>query len=89
TREQLAVILANYARSAQIPLGAGGASTFTDGAQISPWAREAVRLLAEANIIKGTGNGSFSPGKAATRAEVAALLSRFEKNIIGQQQTSR
>jgi hypothetical protein len=81
TREQMAVILANYVRSAGISLNTGAAVVFADDAQISPWARSAVDLLASAGILKGMEDGSFAPNRTATRAEIAAILSRLARSL--------
>ena len=48
--------------------------TFTDEADISPWALEAVRALAAAGVINGYEDGSLRPKEPITRAEVAVIL---------------
>ncbi|HHV99428.1 MAG TPA: hypothetical protein GXX36_07620 [Clostridiaceae bacterium] len=49
---------------------------FTDEAEISGYAKEAVVAIQKAGIIKGTGDGSFAPKKNVTRAEAAVIIYR-------------
>jgi hypothetical protein len=81
TREQMAAILVNYVRHMNITLGSGAGAVFADEADISPWARDAVSLLAEAGVVKGVGDGRFAPDQYATRAEIAAILSRITRGV--------
>lgn len=48
--------------------------TFFDDAEIDDYAKDAVYSLYKAGIINGFDNGSFGPGKYATRAEAAKML---------------
>lgn len=70
TREQIAAMIA---RVTDIPAAQEPAS-FVDSDDISPWAQESVAAMTEQGIIKGYTDGSFKPGKAATRAEAAAMI---------------
>lgn len=70
TREQIAAMIT---RIADIP-APEEPSSFVDSDDISPWARESVAAMTEQGIIKGYTDGSFKPGKAATRAEAAAMI---------------
>jgi hypothetical protein len=81
TREQLAAILVNYVRHMNITLNLGAGVVFTDEADISPWAKAAVSLLAEAGVVKGMEDGRFAPDQYATRAEIAAILSRLTRGV--------
>lgn len=78
TREQLAAILYRYACfkgydvSAKAPL-----DRFTDGRQTSPYALETVQWAVAAGLLTGKGNGLLAPQATATRAEAAAILTRF------------
>lgn len=47
---------------------------FTDDADISGWAREAVYTLRAQGIVSGTSNGVFAPKAFLTRAEAAQML---------------
>lgn len=77
TREEMSVLLSRYAEFAGITLKEGETVIFTDSDEISDYAEEAVAAMAGAGLIEGTGDGTFAPQKTATRAEVAALLTRF------------
>jgi len=77
TREQMAVILSNYARVMGYELPSTRAGSFNDETQMSTWALQSVNALFEAGIIIGRGEGNFVPQGNATRAEVAALLHNF------------
>ena len=78
TREQLAAILFRYAKYkgydvwyAQAELGG-----FTDATSVSGYAAEAMEWAVGEGLITGA-NEALMPGGSATRAQVAAILSRF------------
>ncbi len=78
TREQMAVIMANYAKKLGYDLPAAhDAVTFADNAQISGWAAKEVKAMQQAGIMAGKGGNRFDPKGTATRAEVATVLRRF------------
>ncbi len=77
TREQLAVMLWRYAGS---PASSYGLDSFSDAAQISGWALEAMRWANENGIVNGYGDGTLNPAGNATRAEAAQMLKRFLEN---------
>jgi hypothetical protein len=78
SRQDLAVILTNYARYTGKPLSAKRAySGFADAAAIAGYARAAVEAVCRAGIIGGKPGGLFDPEGGATRAETAAILRRF------------
>lgn len=78
TREQFAVMLYNYAKQTSnveafdVDATLAGVS---DGASVSEWAREAV-AWAVSNKIMGV-NSPVNPAADITRAEAAAMLTRF------------
>lgn len=74
TRQDMAVMLMNAACIAKGMQSEGGNVSFTDGAEISDYARNAVNTLTKAGIINGTGDGSFAPKAYATRAQAAKLV---------------
>ena len=76
TREQIAVLLHRYASIFGIPMQQG-LPNFTDNEYISPWAISAVGSVQSMGLISGRPDGSFDPQATATRAEVAAIFSRF------------
>ena len=85
-REQMAVIMANYAKKLGYDLPKTlQAVTFADNAQISSWAKDAVKSMQQAGILAGKANNRFDPKGTATRAEVATVLRRFVKIVIDPQ----
>ncbi|NCE82473.1 hypothetical protein D1156_16135, partial [Neglecta sp. X58] len=86
TREQMAVIMANYAKKLGYDLPAAhDAVTFADNAQISGWAAKEVKAMQQAGILAGKGGNRFDPKGTATRAEVATVLRRFVEIVIDPQ----
>jgi len=83
TREQLAVMLYNYAKL----LGKGFTGLwsfqldFPDAGDVSDWATEAISWMVMNGIINGTtdaeGNTILAPQGDATRAQLAAMVHRF------------
>lgn len=85
-REQMAVIMANYAKKLGYDLPKTlQAVTFADNAQISSWAKNAVRIMQQAGILSGKNGNKFDPKGTATRAEVATVLRRFVEIVIDPQ----
>lgn len=76
TREQLAVMLWNFAGS---PASTGGLE-FTDADAISDYALEALRWAVENGIMSGYVNGQLAPQGLATRAEAAQILKNLQKS---------
>ena len=86
TREQMAVILKNYAAKLGYTIPKTlKAVTFADNAKISSQAKEAVKSMQQAGILAGKTNNRFDPKGTATRAEVATVLRRFVEIIIDSQ----
>ena len=79
TREQLAVMLYQYAWNAGYDLTGGGMALreFDDYDQISPWALEALDWAVNAGILSGTGDSTLAPQGQATRAQAAVMLTRL------------
>ena len=75
TREQMAVMLCNYARSVgfALPQTVSGVS-FSDASSISSWAADYVATAAGAGIINGFDTGDFRPQGVATRAQAATVI---------------
>ena len=85
-REQMAVIMANYAKKLGYDLPKTlQAVTFADNAQISSWAKNAVRAMQQAGILAGKNGNKFDSKGTATRAEVATILRRFVEIVIDPQ----
>ena len=79
TREQLAVMLYRYEQRS------GGGFTgdwmfqldYSDAANVSDWAYEAMCWRSMNGIVEGKGTGILDPKGNATRAEAAAMLLRY------------
>ncbi|USF27886.1 hypothetical protein N510_002843 [Firmicutes bacterium ASF500] len=74
TREQLVSMLHRYAGS---PAADGEALPFKDAQTVSGYAQESMRWAVENGILHGYEDGLLAPGGGATRAEVAAILTRY------------
>ena len=78
TREQLATFLFRYAQVCGVEcLANGDLSAYTDRGAISSYALDAITWAVGTGIINGTSKTTLSPQAYATRAEIAALLTRF------------
>ncbi|WP_352399354.1 S-layer homology domain-containing protein [Anaerotignum sp.] len=83
TREQMAVIMSNYAKTIGYTLPKVHIENiFTDNAKISTYAKEAVKQTQMAGVISGKNGNLFDPQGTATRAEVSAVLRRFVELAI-------
>ena len=83
TRQEMAVIMANYAKALgyNVPK-TREAVTFADNANIASWAKDAVKTMQMAGIINGKDSNKFDPTGTATRAEAAAVLHRYVELAI-------
>ena len=83
TREQLAVMLYNYAQyiGADTSARADLEADFTDGGSTHSWAKEALSWANAMGLLKGFGNGEIAPTGSATRAQVAAVIYRFCETV--------
>ena len=83
SREQMAVIMANYAKAMGYTVPkTREAVTFADNGSIGSWAKDAVKAMQMAGIINGKDGNRFDPQGTATRAEVAAVLHRYVELVI-------
>lgn len=83
TREELAVIIANYAKYAGIDMTSDNANVKAFGEnESSVWAKEAVNSVQSAGIMEGTTNNKFEPERSATRAEVSFVIKRVIDKIL-------
>lgn len=81
TREQLAVILHNYAVSKGIDTeSTADLGGFVDSTTIHDWALDAMMWANGEGLINGVGNSKLSPLGSAERCQVAAILQRFILN---------
>jgi hypothetical protein len=77
TREQMAVILMNYAKFKGIDVSArANISSFNDHTSVSQWAVDAISWANAKGLIQGS-NNSLMPSGNAERCQVAAILQRF------------
>jgi hypothetical protein len=82
TREQLALILYNYAVLKGYDVSArADLSAFGDNDQISSYAVTAIQWANAAGLISGMDNGTLAPAATATRAQVATILMGFCENV--------
>ncbi len=82
TREQMAVIMYNYASFKGMDVKTGvSQSAFTDAAKVSSWAKEAVDWASSAGLIQGDSSKAFNPQQTATRAQVSVILQRFAEKV--------
>lgn len=80
TRQEMAQIAAKVLkRSPDYSLRDPSAAlaTFSDREIIAPYAREAVAMLTEAQVIAGLSPSVFGPHEAANRAQAAVIISRL------------
>ena len=85
TREQLAVLLYNYAKYKGYDVSIGEDTnilSYKDALDISDYAYPALQWACGVGIMNGD-SGYLSPNGPATRAQVAAMLVRFVENVAG------
>lgn len=82
TREQLAAILYRYAQYRKLDTDVSAKlNSFTDADSVSAYASEALGWAVSEGLINGA-SGKLMPKGDATRAQVAAILHRFVKNVL-------
>ncbi len=83
TREQMAVILYNYATYKGYDTTQGGMAVreFSDAEKISTWAESAMNWAVHSKLLSGKGNGLLDPTGTASRSEVAQILKNFGETI--------
>lgn len=80
TREQIAVILYQYAHAMGLDIAIRARlDEYRDGGTTSDWAEEAMSWAVGAGLFSGNGDGTLNPGGSAARAEVAAIM----RQLIG------
>lgn len=83
TREEIALILQNYAKATGYTLPVTReAITYADASSIGSAYKDAVKAMQQAGIMIGDSNNRFNPKAGATRAEVSAMLHRYIKLTI-------
>lgn len=82
-RQQLATFICAYARYKGEDIEATAAladlSVFTDAAEISSWALDAVTWAVARGLLSGTTETTLSPDLVATRSQVAQIVMKFSE----------
>ena len=82
TREQMALILANYADFKGYDVSdESDLSAFADKDMISIWAVDALSWATGQGLIIGMGDGILAPQGGAERSQVAIIFMRFIENV--------
>jgi hypothetical protein len=83
TREEIAVIFANYAKATGYTLPVTRTvATYADASGIGSTYKIAVTAMQQAGIMMGGSGNKFNPKASATRAEVSSMLHRYIKLTI-------
>lgn len=83
TREEIALIFSNFAKSVGYTLPIVRKSTaFTDNSSIGDSYQTAAAAMQQAGIMEGDSDHKFNPKSNAARAEVSAMLHRYIKLTI-------
>ncbi len=82
SRQEICVFLYRYVQAFGIKLSETQAAVnFKDAGKINPSFTAAVTAMQKAGVVGGRTDGSFDPSGSATRAEAAAIITRFIQNI--------
>ena len=83
TREEIAVIFANFAKATGYTLPVTRTATiYADASSIGEAYKTAVTAMQQAGIMMGGSGNKFNPKSSATRAEVSSMLHRYIKLTI-------
>ena len=83
TREEIAVIFANYAKATGYTLPVTReAVAYADASSIGSSYNDAVKAMQQAGIMMGGNDNKFNPKANATRAELSSMLHRYIKLTI-------
>jgi len=78
TREQLAVMLTNYAKLIGMETeNDTDLTNYQDSGNVSEWGVSAMKWAVSLGLINGRDDGTLDPKGTATRAEAAAIFQRF------------
>ena len=84
TREQMAVILYNYAKYKGVDVSGADASrfaSFTDKDSVSAWAADAMSWATSVGVINGMGENRLAPRESSTRAQVAQIIKNYTDKV--------
>ncbi len=76
TRQEMACVIARVIEKYSVVFDATE-NIFDDALSIADWAKDSVSKVSAAGIINGMGDGTFAPGKNATRAEAVMMMVRL------------
>ncbi len=83
TREQMCIMLVNYADYKKITLKKVNAKNkFADDSKIGSWAKDAVYKCQMADIVNGMGDNKFEPKATGTRAQACVIFTKFHKYYL-------
>ena len=83
TREQLALIFCRYGKMCGLDTSdMADISEFSDAGDVSEWAKNAVSWAIKTELIQGTDKNVILPGDSATRAQTAAIITRFCRSLM-------
>ena len=77
TREQLAAMLYRFSGSPEV----SGSLSFSDAGAVSPYAKNALIWATQNGIVNGVSSERIDPAAQAKRAQVAAMMARYLKNL--------
>lgn len=77
TREQLATMLYRFSDTPEV----SGKLNFADADTVSEYAENAVLWATQNGILNGVGNARIAPNAKAQRAQVAAMMARYLKDL--------
>ena len=77
SRQDMAVICLNAAKSAGLEIPGISGEAFSDDSAISDYAKNAVYTLKQMQIIGGMGDNTYQPQGFATRAQAAVIIYRI------------
>lgn len=82
TREQLASILARYAKHTGInPLSAADLSRYEDCGEVSSWAYDSMRWAVSNRLLSPAADNTLRPGDTVTRSELAQALYAYRTSL--------
>ena len=83
SREQMASFLYRYAQYKGEPLAQGALGMFSDAADISEWAQEAMAHVTGLGIMQGGDGGRLDPAGVTNRAALAVMIQRMLTPVAG------
>ena len=82
TRAEFATMMWKYVYAMDLDLKETRESDPSDFVKTPKYAREAVTMMYRSGVVNGRGNGEFDPDAPITRAEVAAMIERFNNTAV-------